>query len=72
LKLSSPDNTPPLAVNSQQQQQSQPEIHKSCSQEAANPVVFEEMLSVDELAGYLENGLHIPRKMSQMAEMMYT
>ncbi|CAG0917692.1 unnamed protein product [Notodromas monacha] len=46
-------------------------VRKSCSQEAANPT-YEEVSSVDELAGYLENGLHIPKKMSKMAEMMYT
>ena len=29
-------------------------------------------VTVDELAGYLENALFIPRPMSSMAEMMYT
>ena len=29
-------------------------------------------VSVDELAAYFENFVHIPRKMSAMAEMMYT
>lgn len=29
-------------------------------------------ITVDELAGYFENFVHIPKKMSHMAEMMYT
>ncbi|XP_067679288.1 uncharacterized protein [Haliotis asinina] len=40
---------------------------KSCSQEARL-----DDLSVNELAGYFEDFVHIPKKMSTMAEMMYT
>lgn len=29
-------------------------------------------ITVDELAGYFENFVYIPKKMSHMAEMMYT
>lgn len=39
----------------------------SCSQQA----LIDDM-SVDELAGYLDDFVHIPKKMSSMAEMMYT
>ncbi|ESO98650.1 hypothetical protein LOTGIDRAFT_238973 [Lottia gigantea] len=42
-------------------------VEKSCSQEATI-----EDLSVNELAGYFEDFVHIPKKMSVMAEMMYT
>ncbi|XP_074641641.1 uncharacterized protein LOC141899310 [Tubulanus polymorphus] len=44
-----------------------PKLSRSCSQEAK----LDDM-SVDELAGYLEEYMHIPKKMSSMAEMMYT
>lgn len=42
-------------------------IEKSCSQEARLDDV-----SVDELSGYFEDFVYIPKKMSSMAEMMYT
>ncbi|XP_050401190.1 uncharacterized protein LOC126818056 [Patella vulgata] len=42
-------------------------VEKSCSQEASI-----DDLSVDELAGYFDDFVHIPKKMSVMAEMMYT
>lgn len=42
-------------------------LHRTCSQEAK----LDEM-AVDELAGYFEDFMYIPKKMSDMAEMMYT
>lgn len=39
---------------------------KTCSQQARDDI------TVDELAGYFENFVYIPKKMSHMAEMMYT
>ena len=43
------------------------EAVRTCSQQA----LMDDM-TVDELAGYLEDFVHIPKKMSSMAEMMYT
>ena len=40
----------------------------SCSNEASQ----HDDVNVDELASYLEHFMHIPKKMSDMAEMMYT
>ncbi|XP_063382503.1 uncharacterized protein LOC134668930 [Cydia fagiglandana] len=40
----------------------------SCSQEALNPPCD---VTIDELASYFETFVHIPKKMSSMAEMMY-
>ncbi|XP_064624293.1 uncharacterized protein LOC135485883 [Lineus longissimus] len=42
-------------------------LSRTCSQEAR----LDDM-SVDELSGYFEDYVYIPKKMSQMAEMMYT
>ena len=47
--------------------QSGSSVDITCSQEAR----LDDM-TVDELAGYFENFVHIPKKMSSMAEMMYT
>jgi len=44
-----------------------PALERSCSQQARLDDV-----TIDELAGYFENYVHIPRKMSTMAERMYT
>lgn len=44
-----------------------PVMERSCSQQARMDDV-----TMDELAGYFENYVYIPRKMSTMAEMMYT
>lgn len=41
----------------------------SCSQQALNPPCD---ITIDELASYFETFVHIPRKMTSMAEMMYT
>lgn len=41
----------------------------TCAEEARNDATD---LSVDELASYFDEFVHIPRKMSEMAEMMYT
>lgn len=47
-----------------------------CSQQALNPALVEEDdvddTTVEELAAYFDCLVHIPKKMSQMAEMMYT
>lgn len=43
-----------------------------CVSEQALPHNSTDDTTVDELAGYFENLIHIPKKMSQMAEMMYT
>jgi len=43
---------------------------RSCSQQARNPDY--EDVTMDELAGYLDAVVYIPKKMSHMAEMMYT
>jgi hypothetical protein len=69
-RISGPSN-PVKEVNVLPKSEPPVQVHKSCSQEAAHPA-YEEVSSVDELAGYLDNGLHIPKKMSKMAEMMYT
>ncbi|XP_077291928.1 uncharacterized protein LOC143915248 [Arctopsyche grandis] len=41
----------------------------SCSQQALNPPCD---VTIDELASYFETFVHIPKKMTTMAEMMYT
>ncbi|KAK4326678.1 hypothetical protein Pmani_002836 [Petrolisthes manimaculis] len=43
---------------------------RSCSQQARSPDY--EDVTMDELAAYLDNFLYLPKKMSIMAEMMYT
>jgi hypothetical protein len=47
-------------------------FQKSCSQQASNGAGPVDDVTIDELAAYLENGVYIPKKMSLMAEMMYT
>ena len=42
----------------------------SCAQQAQR--VVHPDISVDDLAGYLEDSIVFPKKMSYMAEMMYT
>ncbi|KAF4530919.1 hypothetical protein B566_EDAN016417 [Ephemera danica] len=42
---------------------------QSCSQQAR---IVREDVTINELAGYFENLVHIPKKMSHMAEQMYT
>jgi len=44
--------------------------YRSCSQQARNPDY--EDTTMDELAAYIDNFLFLPKKMSYMAEMMYT
>ena len=44
-------------------------LNRSCSQEA---MLNELDFTADELASYFEELVHIPKKMSEMAEMMYT
>ena len=43
--------------------------HRSCREEAIN--IYND-ITVDELAGYLDELLYLPRPMSDMAELMYT
>lgn len=47
-------------------------IQSSCSQQALHPCPHEDDTTIEELAAYFECIVYIPRKMSQMAEMMYT
>eukprot|EP00116_Pleurobrachia_bachei_P017194 sb/3477456/ len=51
-------------TTTQQQQPVPPPPTKGCRSQAND-------VTVDELAGYMENALFIPRPMSTMAEMMY-
>ncbi|XP_053606743.1 uncharacterized protein LOC128673136 [Plodia interpunctella] len=46
----------------------EPNQGSSCSQQALNPPCD---VTIDELASYFETLVHIPKKMSSMAEMMY-
>ncbi|CAL4094572.1 unnamed protein product [Meganyctiphanes norvegica] len=48
----------------------EPYPYRSCSQQARNPDY--EDTTMDELAAYIDNFLYLPKKMSHMAEMMYT
>lgn len=57
-----PTVSPPQAVNAT--------AHQSCSQQALMETTDD--ITIDELASYLEVLVHIPKKMSPMAEMMYT
>jgi len=45
-----------------------PQVQQSCSQQATSNVE----LNINELASYFDLYLHLPKKMSPMAEMMYT
>lgn len=47
-------------------------IQSTCSQQAMNPCPNEDDTSIEELAAYFDCLVYIPKKMSQMAEMMYT
>lgn len=57
-------------VNSQEPKEPKPQSSSSssCSQQALNPPCD---VTIDELASYFETLVHIPKKMSSMAEMMY-
>lgn len=52
--------------------QNSPVLQSSCSQQALHPCPHEDDTTIEELAAYFECIVYIPRKMSQMAEMMYT
>ncbi|XP_057379768.1 uncharacterized protein LOC130702115 [Daphnia carinata] len=52
--------------------QNSPVVQSSCSQQALHPCPHEDDTTIEELAAYFECIVYIPRKMSQMAEMMYT
>ncbi|XP_045766263.1 uncharacterized protein LOC123867972 isoform X2 [Maniola jurtina] len=54
--------------NERQSRDSTSERSSSCSQQALNPPCD---ITIDELASYFETLVHIPKKMSSMAEMMY-
>ena len=47
-------------------------VKSSCSQQALNPCPQDDDTTIEELAAYFDCYVHIPKKMSQMAEMMYT
>ncbi|XP_026730773.1 uncharacterized protein LOC113495961 [Trichoplusia ni] len=55
---------------SQESKEPKPQTSRSgsCSQQALNPPCD---VTIDELASYFETLVHIPKKMSSMAEMMY-
>ncbi|KAH8032989.1 hypothetical protein MRX96_059422 [Rhipicephalus microplus] len=46
-------------------------VKKSSAPDLPCGALMEDDTTVDELAAYFENGVHIPRRMSLMAEMMY-
>ena len=52
--------------------QNSPVVQSTCSQQALHPCPHEDDTTIEELAAYFECIVYIPRKMSQMAEMMYT
>lgn len=52
-----------------EEQQLQPQYHRTCRQEAC---YYPNDITVDELAGYLDELLYLPQPMSDMAELMYT
>ena len=49
-----------------------PLLQSSCSQQALNPLPHEDDTTIEELAAYFDCFVYIPKKMSLMAEMMYT
>ncbi|CAB3251592.1 unnamed protein product [Arctia plantaginis] len=57
-------------VSSQETKEPKAQSSRSgtCSQQALNPPCD---VTIDELASYFETLVHIPKKMSSMAEMMY-
>jgi len=87
LKFSLKESGPPLPTILEEDDETEV-LHttnkrsKSCSQQASssetnhhhhqNNEQTVDDVSIDELASYLENGVYIPKKMSLMAEMMYT
>jgi hypothetical protein len=61
-----------LSSTAQSSQQNSQQKRPSCSQQARINVNESEFdVNVDEMASYFETFLHIPKKMSSMAEMMY-
>lgn len=66
-ELHAPDTTPSSSSVSSSSSSS-----SSCAQQAQKMVVVHHDVSVDDLAGYLEDSIVFPKKMSYMAEMMYT
>ena len=69
LSMSSLESSLPNVLPScvSDRQRTPPDAVRTCSQQA----LMDDM-TVDELAGYLEDFVHLPKKMSSMAEMMYT
>lgn len=65
----SPSNLTPITEEEEDEEDPQSKMQSSCDQPTSDPV---DDVTIDELAAYLENGVYIPKKMSQMAEMMYT
>ncbi|XP_038057696.1 uncharacterized protein LOC119729202 [Patiria miniata] len=62
-----------VSIRSHNATSSPPRSEFSCSQQARfTPDISFDDTTADDLAGYFENLVHIPKKMSDMAEMMYT
>jgi len=83
LKFSLKESGPPLPTILEEDDETEVLTKsKSCSQQACSSETNHhhneqaphsvDDVSIDELASYLENGVYIPKKMSLMAEMMYT
>ena len=51
---------------------SQANIPRSCREEATNSMASLDDTTVDDLAGYLDEIMFLPKPMSEMAELMYT
>lgn len=72
LTASAPDETGEPSAGPSQSVQSGPQpVSSTCSQQARLTTSTCDV-TIDELASYFETFVHIPKKMSSMAEMMYT
>lgn len=66
LKVRQADN-----ASSSTQRAESSNVNTSCSHQARMSVAPPCDVTIDELASYFETFVHIPKKMSSMAEMMY-